>query len=54
MFENFLPLGQLYRLAIVGDFFFFFFFFFFCITLLWGGLKLANLVWLKNCGRWFV
>ena len=29
MFENFLPLGQLYRLAIVGIFFFFFFFFFF-------------------------
>ena len=27
---------------------------FYCITLLWGGLKLANLVWLKNCGRWFV
>ena len=26
----------------------------YCITLLWGGLKLANLVWLKNCGRWFV
>ena len=25
---------------------------FYCITLLWGGLKLANLVWLKNCGRW--
>ena len=40
-----LPLGQLYRLAIVVDF---------CITLLWGGLKLVNLVWLKNCGRWFV
>ena len=27
---------------------------FYCITLLWGGLELANLVWLKNCGRWFV
>ena len=27
---------------------------FYCITLLLGGLKLANLVWLKNFGRWFV
>ena len=27
---------------------------FYYITLLWGGLKLANLFWLKNCGRWFV